>query len=241
MPRTTEHRAWARQHMAGVENTTIPSFTADLSELDEAGIRLDVRQAKAHGFFSTLVATESGVSFEEAKRLVSIVADEAGQDLLVSTTLLFDSFVQDDEMLRHAERAGAHAVLLGFPANWRPSSVEEIYRVARALIDSTSLAVVLYPSDHFNFGRLAESEFPLEVMHRLVEDCPNVIAIKIGNPGHILACHSRYGDRVLLGNPVERLLPSSVLGFGMQWMGAGCYEVPVAGQAVPGGLLPAAP
>ena len=41
--------------MKGLENIIIPSFTPDLSELDEEGIRWDVRQSIKHGFFSTLL------------------------------------------------------------------------------------------------------------------------------------------------------------------------------------------
>jgi hypothetical protein len=51
MTKTSSLKTWARDHMIGVENTTFPSFTRDLSALDEAGIRHDVRMAKKHGFF----------------------------------------------------------------------------------------------------------------------------------------------------------------------------------------------
>ncbi|MBC8073777.1 MAG: dihydrodipicolinate synthase family protein, partial [Deltaproteobacteria bacterium] len=123
---TSSLKTWAKEHMIGVENTTMPSFTPDLSALDEVGIRHDVRMAKAHGFFSTLAATETGMTFEEQKRFVTIVADEAGEDILVSTTLLMDSFEQQAAMLAHAQTAGVDAVLLGLPANFYPRTSKEV-------------------------------------------------------------------------------------------------------------------
>lgn len=36
-------KLWAKEHLRGVENTLLPSFTPDLAALDEEGIRHDVR------------------------------------------------------------------------------------------------------------------------------------------------------------------------------------------------------
>ena len=41
----SDRKAWAREHLRGIENCTFPSFDPTLKELDEDGIRLDVRQA----------------------------------------------------------------------------------------------------------------------------------------------------------------------------------------------------
>ena len=48
----TDYKAWAKEHIRGFENILMPSFTPDLSGLDEAGVRLDVRRSIEHGFFS---------------------------------------------------------------------------------------------------------------------------------------------------------------------------------------------
>lgn len=220
----SELKEWAKENMVGVENCLFPSFSPDLSELDEEGIRWDVQQSIEHGFFSTLCAAETGLTFEEAKRFVEIVADEAGGKILVSVTLLFDSFEQNREMLRHAEEVGCHAILFGYPANWYPKSGEEIYQITKEMCDSTNLAIVLYPTPHYNFQRLHNSGFPLDALTRMA-DIENVVAIKVGEPGLIAACERRFGDKILVSCPVERWLPLMVLGFGQQWIGAGCYEV----------------
>lgn len=210
--------------MIGVENTTLPSFSPDLSELDEAGIRHDVECAVRHGFFSTLVATETGLAFEEAKRFVSIVADQARGRIAVSTTLLFDSLDENEAMLEHAEKAGCQAVLLGYPPSFYPRSPDEIFEVSRKLIGATRLAVVLYPSPHYNFQRFHPGGFPLDVLARLAP-LPNVVGVKVGDLGLMADCDARFGDEVLLNCPVERWLPTAVKAYRQQWMGAGCYEV----------------
>jgi 4-hydroxy-tetrahydrodipicolinate synthase len=217
-------KTWAREHMIGVENTTMPSFTRDLAELDEAGIRHDVRMAKRHGFFSTLAATETGLTFEEQKRFVSIVRDEAGDEILVSTTLLQDSFEKQAAMLAHAEKVGVHAVLLGLPANFHPSSSREVLDALAPLIESTKLAVVLYPSPHFNLQRLHPSGYPLDILDTLAS-FDQVVSIKCGEMGLFEECYRRVGQKVMVQTPVERFLPNAVLRYGQQWMGAGCYEV----------------
>jgi len=217
-------KSWAREHMRGVENTLLPSFTPDLSELDEAGIRHDVRQSIAHGFFSMMCATETGLSLEEAQRLVSIAVDEAGDDIVVTTSLILNNFDENMALMEHAEKVGAQGVLLGYPPVFHPVDKEEVYTATKRFLDATSLHVTLYPSPHFPFSKFHNSGFPLDVMERLAE-IDNVVAVKIGELGMFADVMHRIGDKVLVGCPVERYVPLLQQGFGMQWMGAGCYEV----------------
>ena len=219
----SELKKWAREHMKGVENCLVPSFTPDLLELDEEGIRWDVQQTIKHGFFSTLCTSEAGLTFDEAKRFVAIVADEAKGKICVSTTLLFDSLDQNMEMLKHAEKVGCTHVLLGYPANLYPRSPEEIYKITREMCESTNLAVVLYPSPHYNFERFHPAGFPLDILTRMA-DFDNAVAIKVGEPGLMAECVRRFVDKVLVSCPVERWLPFCFLSFKQQWIGAGPYE-----------------
>lgn len=220
----SDKKRWARAHMVGIENTTIPSFTPDLSALDEEGIRHDVDMAIRHGFTSTLVATETGLTFDEAQRFVSIVAEQARGRIGVSTSLLFDSFEKNAAMLAHAQRVGCQAVLLGYPANWYPTSPEQIEAKTREMLAGSDIAVVLYPSPHFNFQRLHPSGFPLETLVRLSRH-ENVVGVKVGDLAMMAELHHHVGQEVLLNCPIERHLPTTVLSYGQQWMGAGCYEV----------------
>lgn len=219
-----ELKKWAKEHMKGVENTLFPSFTPDMKDLDEEGIRLDVRQSIAHGFFSMMCATETGLTLEESKRFVEIAADEADGKIIVTTSLILNSFEEHMELAEHAEKVGLHGVLLGYPPSFHPNDKEEIYKVTKDFCESTKMHVTLYPSPHFPFGKFHNSGFPLEVMARLA-DIPNVVAVKIGEMGLYADVHRMIGDKVLIGCPVERFVPLLIRGFDMQWMGAGCYEV----------------
>ncbi len=219
-----ELKQWAREKMKGVENCTFPSFLPGLAELDEDGIRWDVNMAVKHGFFSTLAVTECGLSFEEAKKFLQIVTDEAKGKILVSTTLLFDSFEKNWEMLKYAEEVGCHLVLFGYPPSFYPKSEEEIYKITREMCDATNLGIVLYPSPQFNFERLHPSGFNPKLLARMAE-FDNAVAIKVGEAGLAADCARLFGDKVLVSNPSERFLPMMHKAYGQQWIGAGCYEV----------------
>jgi hypothetical protein len=54
----SEAKQWAREHYHGLCGTTSPSFTPDLTELDEEGIRHDVRNNIAKGVFSVFCQVE---------------------------------------------------------------------------------------------------------------------------------------------------------------------------------------
>ena len=68
----SELKALAQKNMIGVENATFPSFTPDMADLDEDGIRWDVQQAIKHGFFSKIKSKDL-IKVKEAliKRIVS--------------------------------------------------------------------------------------------------------------------------------------------------------------------------
>lgn len=220
----SELKQWAREHLRGVENTLFPSFTEDMKHLDEAGIRLDVRQSIAHGFFSMMCATEVHMTLDEAKRFLSIAVDEAKGRIHVTASLIRDTLEDNRELMHHADAIGVDGILLGFPPTYHPQRPEDIYEVARSFCDDTSMYVTLYPSPHWNFEVFHPSGFPLDVLERLAE-LDNVVAVKLGEVGLFAQASRSIGDKVLLGCPIERLAPLLILGYGMQWMGAGCYEV----------------
>ena len=221
-----ELKKWAREKMRGVENLLLPSFTPDLKELDEEGIRWDVRQSIRHGFFSTCCAAELGLTFEEAKRFVEIVADEAKSKILVSTTLFFNSIDENIEMARHAARVGCYAGLLGYPPTFNPRSAEDIYKVTKEVCDATELAIVLYPTHKNVFEKFHPSGFPLDLLERMA-DIENVVAAKIGSGdvGFICECFERCGDRILVNANMVDWAPIMVCKYGQQWIGAAVFEV----------------
>jgi len=56
--RKNEARDWARQHLRGVANVVIPSFSGDLYRLNEKAIRHDIRRELELGFAGTLLVSE---------------------------------------------------------------------------------------------------------------------------------------------------------------------------------------
>lgn len=230
MPVHRLHRkAWARDALVGVENALLPSFTPDLSELDEAGIRHDVRQAIGHGFFSTMCACETGLTLDEAKRFIGIACDEAAGRLLVSFTLLNDSFDDSLELLAHAEAVGASHALLGYPQTFRPRTPEDIVHATSMLSEATNLGLVMYASDKFDFVRFHPSQIPFEAYDALAE-LPNVVSIKVGfgDPATAFEAFERYGKRVLVnvGTPfLLGLFPMLRKTYGAQWFGGGSWEM----------------
>ncbi len=223
---SSDLKGWARQHLRGVENLTLPSFTNDMSALDEAGIRWDVRQAKAHGFASTLCAAEQHLSMAEAKRFVEIAVDEAGDDLLVSTTLFRDSLAENYELLTHAAKAGAHTALLGYPTGFMPRSEEEVYDVTRDMCGLADIGIVLYATSNLAFQRFHPSGFPPLLMERIAK-IPNVVGVKIGSgdPVFIAECFARCAEHALVNVTMSDWAPITVLRMDQQWIGASCYEM----------------
>jgi 4-hydroxy-tetrahydrodipicolinate synthase len=227
--RRTERKQWARDALRGIENAIMPSFTPDLAALCEEGIRWDVRQAIAHGFFSTMCAVETGLTLAEQKRFVEIVCDEARGRILVSFTLLQDSVEDSLELLAHAERCGASHALLGYPPSFRPTNPDEIYAVTARLAESTNLGLVMYASDKFDFARFHPSQVPFETYDRIA-DLPNVVSLKVGfgDPAMTFECFERFGDRVLVNVGTPWLLgffPLLHRRYGAQWFGGGAWEM----------------
>jgi 4-hydroxy-tetrahydrodipicolinate synthase len=224
----SEAKQWARTHFKGLENVVLPSFTPDLSELDEEGIRHDVRYNIEQGFFSVLCAIEScGMTFEEQKHFLEIAADEARGKILVSVPLLCDTIEQSIEMLHHAERVGCAHALLGYAATFHPESEEAIYRVTRKICDSTNLATVIYPSHTFDFGKFHPSKFNPSLLSRMA-DIENVVAMKIGiidSPGFTAECFRLMGDKILVNHPDDSNWPITIPQYGQQWAGATNYDV----------------
>jgi 4-hydroxy-tetrahydrodipicolinate synthase len=221
-----EAKAWARIHYRGLDGIVSPSFTPDLSELDEEGIRHDVRQNIGKGMFSFLCQTEvCAMSLEERKRFLEIACNEASGRVLVSMFAGIDTVEQDIELLRYFESIGGTHTLLGWPGTFFARSEEDIYAVTRWICDSINLAVDLWPKPKYDFGRFHPSQFNPELIERLA-DIPNVVSIKsylsdgIGKWAEI---QHRVGDRVLLASGEPEEWPITVAQYGQQWAGPGSY------------------
>jgi 4-hydroxy-tetrahydrodipicolinate synthase len=220
-----QRKEWAKEHFRGAENIIQPSFSPDLAELDEEGIRLDVRQSVKHGAFSTFCAIESGLTIPEKKRFLEIAVDEAGDDIHVGFPLAGDSLGENIELLEHAEKAGCSHALVSYPHSFEPRDEDEIHDFIRAMCEATSVGVVLFTNDKFGFHRLHGSGVPTAAFDRLVE-VDNVVAMKVSTMdlGVVSACFDRYGDRVLVSVPTIIQMPFVMAHYDMQWTGAWTIE-----------------
>lgn len=213
----SEARDWAREHLKGVINVLIPSFTNDLRGLNEAAIRHDVRKQLEFGFDGALLVSEVTITPDEYARFSEIAADEAaGRQLLVHHSS-WSTLEIAIEQVKVAEQTGAELVLLSYPPNFYPTSEDEVYEYSRSICDATNLGVMLFPMFLWGFSpRVHPSDIPVTVLRRLIDDCPNVVAIKAegGFPGimGLVECHRLFGDEVVISCPIEgELIPLSQL------------------------------
>lgn len=221
----TELKAWAREHFRGFENLLIPSFGVGLRELDEGGIRLDVRQSIRHGFFAAQCALDAGLTHEEQCRMLRIAAHEADGRIAISLSLTGDSLARNIELLSEASKAGASHAAVGFPQDFVPRSQDDIVAYVRALADATDIGLYLIGADRFAFHHLHPSGVPLDAYEKLA-DLDNVIALQLSgtDAGSILECFERFSDRLLVTTLNFGMLPMLAQNFGVQWSGAWTVE-----------------
>jgi 4-hydroxy-tetrahydrodipicolinate synthase len=212
-----EARAWAREKLVGVVNCTIPSFSTDLTRINEPAIRHDVRRAIEHGFIGTLGVSEVAVTLDEYIDFLRIMKDEAGDRLVIVHHASWNTLAQNIEAVKRAEAAGAEFVLLSYPPAFYPESEDDIYAYTRAVCEATNLAVMLFPMYLWGFySRIHPSDIPASLIRRLIDDCPNVAAIKAegGFPSiqSVIECDRLFGKEVVISMPIEgELIPLSQL------------------------------
>jgi 4-hydroxy-tetrahydrodipicolinate synthase len=203
-----EARDWAREHLRGVINVIIPSFSDDLSAVNEAGVRHDVRKQLEYGFDGALLVSEVSITQGEYRQFCEIAADEAAGRQLFFHHSSWSNLEQARAALTIAEDTGAEIVLLSYPPNFYPHSEQDIYDYTKAICDSTSLGVMMFPMFLWGFSpRIHPSDIPVSLIRRLLDDCPNIVAIKAegGFPGimGVIECHRRFGDEVVISCPIE--------------------------------------
>ncbi|HEV3331928.1 MAG TPA: dihydrodipicolinate synthase family protein [Bryobacteraceae bacterium] len=187
----SEKKEWAREHLRGLGGLIFPSFTPDFQRLDEEGIRLDVRHSIRQGFTSCTVSA-NGANPEQTRRIWEIVRAEAAGKIGMGA-------LGGD--LAFLEKIGCAYTMIGFPRNAKPETEDEVYEQFRKLIDSTSMAVVLYGSPVESLRRFHPSGIPLNVFSRLA-DHPNVVGIKLTHPMSVATTFEvceRLSDRLIMG------------------------------------------
>lgn len=232
---TGEARAWAREHLRGVNGCVMPSFSADQDDLNEEAIRHDVRRERELGFTGFLIVGECGTTASEFERFVRICVDEAGEDLVTIVQAAAGTLAENIAIAQMAEAQGVDLIMPSYPITFYPQSAAEVVDYTRAIGEASDLGLIVFAMNLWNFTRLHPSGFAPDWLEQIVDEVPNVVAIKneIGNAGvaGLAEVFWRLKDRVLVADPLEMNAPAWIEAYGMPWMGTSNYEY--FGDAIP--------
>jgi 4-hydroxy-tetrahydrodipicolinate synthase len=115
---------------------------------------------------------------EENAQFTAWARDTAGSGLGLFFHAAFGTLAENIQAVKLAEKAGADIVLLSYPPQFWPTTEQEIYDYTKQFCDATDLAVMLFPIPLWGFERVHPAGMSVEFVRRLLNDCPNIVAIK---------------------------------------------------------------
>jgi 4-hydroxy-tetrahydrodipicolinate synthase len=205
--RKIDARDWAREAMRGVANVIIPSYSADMTRLNERAIRHDVRLDIEYGFAGALLVSEVAITLEEYRQFCEWSVDEAKGRLLLIHHASFNTLEENIRAAELASVSGVKLALLSYPAGFYAETAQDIYDYTHAFCAATDLAVMLFPVPLWGFDRVHASDLNAALIRRLIDDIPNIVAIKAegGMPSinGFVECHRLFGDEVVVTSPLE--------------------------------------
>ncbi|GAA4738254.1 hypothetical protein GCM10023350_23000 [Nocardioides endophyticus] len=218
----------ARNEWVGACSVTLPSFTADFTALNEAAIRHDVGRAAQLGFWGTLVASESGTTFEEYKRFLEVAAEAAPEGFKIVSHLSFDTVEQATEVSQLSAGLGIEAGLLSYPQSFRPTSAAEIVDQTRYVAESSDLALIVFAATTWGFKALSPTGFPMAALEEMAKlDTAAALKFEGGGAAQFTALTEvadKVGDQLIVEYPQEQLIPAQARLFGTRWWGTSAYE-----------------
>jgi dihydrodipicolinate synthase/N-acetylneuraminate lyase len=225
----------SRTQWIGACNVTLPSFSSDFASLNHDAIRHDVQLAAEHGFWGTLVASESGTTNEEYAEFLRVAAAAAPDGFRIVAHLSFSTLPEMLAAAKVAEEVGAEAALLSYPPSFRPRSAAEIVEFTRAISEGTDLALIAFAVLTWGFRPLDVTGFPLEAIEQIAA-LETVAAVKYEAGGSAgMAAFNEVFERchklAIVENPMEHYIPLLAQRFGVRWFGTSGYEA--LGNRVP--------
>lgn len=144
--------------------------------IDEAAFRSLVEwqvEEGSHGLVPCGTTGESPtLSHAEHKRLVELTVEVAGKRVPVIAGAGSNSTDEAIDFSRHAEKAGADAILVVAPYYNKPTQ-EGLYRHFRAIDAAVTLPIVVY-----NIPGRSVVDISVDTLARIHRDCRNVVGVK---------------------------------------------------------------
>lgn len=162
--------------LEGVLSAIVTPFTADGEKINEAALRRLVDQSLDDGVHGFVPAGGTGefatLSFDERCRLIDIVTDQnAGRGTVLAHTGA-TSTREAVALSKHAEAAGATALMLATPY-YEPIGFEEAYAYYADVAAATSLPICAY-----NFPAATGLHLTTEFLVKLAKEIPQVQYVK---------------------------------------------------------------
>jgi 4-hydroxy-tetrahydrodipicolinate synthase len=145
-------------------------------EVDEGALRDFVAWQIAEGTGGLVPCGTTGesptLSHEEHRRVVEVTIDAAGGRVPVIAGTGSNNTQEAIQLSRHAEAAGADALLIVAPYYNRPSQ-EGLYHHFRQIDEAVGIPIIVY-----NIPPRSAVDISVETMKRIYEDCANVVGVK---------------------------------------------------------------
>ncbi|HEY0125141.1 MAG TPA: dihydrodipicolinate synthase family protein [Rhizobium sp.] len=160
----------------GVLSAIVTPFTPDGEKIDEAALRKLVDQNIADGVDGFVPAGGTGefsvLSHQERLKLVDVVVEQTAGRATVLAHTGATSSREAVELSKHAERAGATAIMLATPY-YEQIGFDEAFAYYAAVADATDLPICAY-----NFPPATGLHLDVDFTVRLAREIPQVKYIK---------------------------------------------------------------
>ena len=187
----------------GVVVVMITPFKEDY-ELDEDGLRrltrflIDSGIKEGKGILVPAGSTGECpmLTDEERERIFKIVKDEAKNTVPVIGGCNHTDTRTVIKLVHYAEEAGLDGVMISPPYYWKPSE-KIILNHYKAIARETELGIMVY-----NNWFASQLDVPVETMVRLVDEVPNIVALKDNSPyiSKLAKMIETLGERISIVN-----------------------------------------
>ena len=212
----TEAMDWARENLRGQWSTLMTPFT-EADEIDEEGLRRDIRHVKALGTKGAGCTWGMGefwtLTKEERLKVYDIVSDEAGSDWAIGAHVSHTSMKEMLDLASYSEHAGFDLLIVAAPY-FATRTEDQVIEWVSKLAENTNLAIMYYNSPQF--GTVLDA-------NGLDRGCdiPNIVGVKEAsfNPELSVDTHLKVGTKAIISTPDEWIFhKGKELGFEQQVM-----------------------